>query len=310
MTYADHPEYRALLAAVRAAPDDDLPRLVLADWLEEQTPPQGGATPYSDRAEFIRVQVELALLRRRVDSAGRRIGHTNAGKIGPLMDRERELFDTRHVRLSFDHFMSLVHRLARSTSSQVRLPHEPDDHYPDRYLLGTVHRGFVAQVRCTLADWCGGECGRCHGSGRYEEYAGAIHFGTHTPFACDACSGTGRTPGIGPQVVAHPVERVVLTDREPDTYDAEGGGMWHSFQHSSSCSGPNEIPHFLRQHFPKDCDGRSRESVMAGLSAALIAWAKSQNVTPATYREHHDHLLGEIARGLGVPAHLLTDSTN
>ena len=42
----------ALLAAVLADPDADLPRLVYADWLEER----GEA----ERAEFIRVQVELA----------------------------------------------------------------------------------------------------------------------------------------------------------------------------------------------------------------------------------------------------------
>jgi uncharacterized protein (TIGR02996 family) len=42
----------AFLATILEHPDDDAPRLVFADWLEEQ-----GAT---DRAEFIRVQMELA----------------------------------------------------------------------------------------------------------------------------------------------------------------------------------------------------------------------------------------------------------
>jgi uncharacterized protein (TIGR02996 family) len=42
----------ALLRAVLAAPDDDAPRLVYADWLDEHGDP--------DRAEFIRAQVELA----------------------------------------------------------------------------------------------------------------------------------------------------------------------------------------------------------------------------------------------------------
>ena len=42
----------ALLAAIRAAPDDDAPRLVYADWLDEHGDPA--------RAEFIRVQCELA----------------------------------------------------------------------------------------------------------------------------------------------------------------------------------------------------------------------------------------------------------
>lgn len=42
-------EERALLAAVAAAPDDDVPRLVYADWLDEHDRPE--------RAEFIRLQV-------------------------------------------------------------------------------------------------------------------------------------------------------------------------------------------------------------------------------------------------------------
>src|SRR5690349_20304098 len=42
----------ALLQAIWAEPDDDAPRLVYADWLEENGRP--------DRAEFIRVQCVLA----------------------------------------------------------------------------------------------------------------------------------------------------------------------------------------------------------------------------------------------------------
>jgi uncharacterized protein (TIGR02996 family) len=42
----------ALLAAIRAAPDDDAPRLVYADWLDEHGQPE--------RAAFIRIQCELA----------------------------------------------------------------------------------------------------------------------------------------------------------------------------------------------------------------------------------------------------------
>jgi uncharacterized protein (TIGR02996 family) len=45
-------DHDALLAAVIAAPADDLPRLVYADWVEERGEP--------DRAAFIRGQVELA----------------------------------------------------------------------------------------------------------------------------------------------------------------------------------------------------------------------------------------------------------
>jgi uncharacterized protein (TIGR02996 family) len=45
---------QALLAAVIASPDDDLPRLVYADWLDDHGQPE--------RAEFIRVQVERSKL--------------------------------------------------------------------------------------------------------------------------------------------------------------------------------------------------------------------------------------------------------
>src|SRR5437764_9153483 len=44
----------ALIAAIAAAPADDLPRLVYADWLEENGDPA--------QAAFIRGQVELARL--------------------------------------------------------------------------------------------------------------------------------------------------------------------------------------------------------------------------------------------------------
>jgi len=49
-------EQRALMNAILERPDDDLPRLVYADYLDET----GGA----DRAEFIRVQLQLAKLDR------------------------------------------------------------------------------------------------------------------------------------------------------------------------------------------------------------------------------------------------------
>jgi uncharacterized protein (TIGR02996 family) len=49
----------AFLAAIHAAPDDDAPRLVFADWLDENGE--------SERAEFIRVQVEMRRERERHD---------------------------------------------------------------------------------------------------------------------------------------------------------------------------------------------------------------------------------------------------
>ena len=47
-------QHAALLAAIIDSPDDDLPRLAYADWLEESSRPL--------RAEFVRLQVELPRL--------------------------------------------------------------------------------------------------------------------------------------------------------------------------------------------------------------------------------------------------------
>jgi uncharacterized protein (TIGR02996 family) len=67
------PHADPFLAAILAEPDDDLPRLIYADWLDERGDP--------DRAEFIRTQIELARLP--VRDPRRR----------PLAAREAELLD-------------------------------------------------------------------------------------------------------------------------------------------------------------------------------------------------------------------------
>src|SRR2546430_17578585 len=69
------PEEAAFLDRVCADPDDDAPRLIFADWLDERGDPRG---------EFIPVQVALAQL-----SAGDR-------RRGPLLDREAALLARHH----------------------------------------------------------------------------------------------------------------------------------------------------------------------------------------------------------------------
>src|SRR5262245_30993406 len=72
LTYAD-----AFLDAIRESPDDDAPRLISADWLDEDGPEGDPA-----RAEFIRVQIDLA---RRPANA-------------PLAARERQLLAAHGAR--------------------------------------------------------------------------------------------------------------------------------------------------------------------------------------------------------------------
>lgn len=69
-------QHDALLAAVCDAPDDDLPRLVYADWCDENGDP--------DRAEFIRTQIEIAK-------------GAKGKKLAKLQAREQELLEENLV---------------------------------------------------------------------------------------------------------------------------------------------------------------------------------------------------------------------
>src|SRR5919201_2716601 len=108
------PDAASFLAAVCAHPDDDGPRLVYADWLEEQ----GGAAAHA-RAEFIRLQCRLA-----------------AGVCAPrdrrgLLRRERELL----ARHGGEWAAPLVPYLSTSPAAPVRYG-------------WAFRRGFVEVVDC------------------------------------------------------------------------------------------------------------------------------------------------------------------
>jgi uncharacterized protein (TIGR02996 family) len=96
-----HPQAAAFLQAIIEQPDDDLPRLAFADWLTEHGD--------EARAEFIRVQIELARL------------SVYDPRARPLRDREAALLQT--------HGDAWRGALARITSEAV------------------FHRGFVERVK-------------------------------------------------------------------------------------------------------------------------------------------------------------------
>lgn len=78
-TYATEAD---MLGAVLAEPDEDAPRLVMADWLEDRDAPGD-----RERAEFIRAQCELALLRKAL------VAPDGDSRVKALWRRERELLD-------------------------------------------------------------------------------------------------------------------------------------------------------------------------------------------------------------------------
>jgi uncharacterized protein (TIGR02996 family) len=125
-------EREALLAAIAAAPADDVPRLVFADWLEEHDDPLG---------EFIRLQIDLEPLQ--------------VPRADPRAELERvKLLHLSEVR---DPETPRVQKLIRE-AKLLRL-HEADWLGPAASLRddGSAHfqaefrRGFVASVQITLS---------------------------------------------------------------------------------------------------------------------------------------------------------------
>lgn len=191
----------ALLAAILSDPASDDPRLVYADWLDENGHPE--------RAEFIRVQVELARLsnldisRSPVDPVHRRIDSEKSA----LRARERELWHQLPTCKEFAPWASGISTDPDRTRFWVGNQSGP---------LLEVTRGFVSRI--TSADWLRHadslywrpgatmECPECGGRG-------TIGRGSGHDFKlvfCRCYHAPGRVPRPMPPG-AQPIERVVLT---------------------------------------------------------------------------------------------------
>lgn len=294
----------ALLNAVLARPLDDTPRLVLADWLDDHAD-SGGRCGACDghglldedgrgfsegttceacrgfggrrengaaaRAEFVRVQVELAR------HPGMNCGSLYCSRRGPeglcddcarfveLRRRERELFGS-HAAGWFE--MGFPHRITcGDTAERTAVP------------LVVVRRGFVDEITApALTTLFGGPCGRCEGRGFATRPTGT------GDSDCPDCSGTGTTPGIAAAVFRqHPVTRVVVANREPT--QNVGNRCWMWVRESGMAGMRDELPSEVFDHlqpadplcpyhvFGRPGDWRSyptRDAALDALSRACV----------------------------------------
>lgn len=247
----DHPEYRALLAAILANPDDNLPRLVLADWLQEHGE--------DERAELIRIECEMA---RSPDRAA--------------CDRCRKAWSRRlfssypvemgwcdNCRTSGPFWPDVERSLAlrrRRVDLRCRWQRPWTDADERAGLNAYSSRGFVTRVSAPLAVLIGGECDRCLRSRHLNWHDGRV-------FLCPTCHGTGRTAGVLPALVRRePVELVTVTDLEPP---GSTRTRW-------------ELPYDVFAMLKGDCFSSEAEAMDAA-SAALLAWARSQPVSPSAH---------------------------
>lgn len=250
--YHAHPDWQALLAGIIANPADDLRRLVASDWLTENGEPEYG--------EFVHVQVEMA-----------KLGWPDC-PVCPMSLRLRELWG---------HGGPVRGIFRRECPALVGVPLHlvpPADDARSPYAI--VRRGFVAEVRCRLADWTGGECGRCGGDGRAHGADRPFEWSADTDYGkCVICKGTGRVEGIGESVVAsHPVKTVTITDREPMEVFADVWCWGRSF--TDVLEERHRLPERVFNLLSgiasqvERVDFATREAALDALSAALILHAK------------------------------------
>lgn len=165
----------ALLRAVCEAPDDDLPRLVYADWLDENG--QG------ERAEWIRSEISHGKSTSWPSGRKPEIVWCDSESLVTVMPDGSRKVHGDSIR-SFDIAPAIIG------------------------VSWTVRRGFPDAVTLTMSQFMGGAC-ECQ---RFDDIDRQSWIASST--RCK-CRGTGQTPGLARELFERwPITRVRLSDRE------------------------------------------------------------------------------------------------
>ncbi len=254
-------DFKALYATVLEHPEADVPRLVMADYLDEQ-----GEVTYG---EFVRVQIELA----------------NSTPCGCVPYRHNVKCDRcRMIWREGELWAALVGVWdwgcfdKWDTSGFIV---QPSFHNFSREVKAfRLHRGFIDEVRCPLDWWVGPPCGECGGNGE-------VFDGYDRNYGCRACggrsvteNGTGRdrSNAYGPKVVReHPITKVDVVDGS--------GQRWVYWQHAVSVRAgaldrswfvDSELwPYSVESDLEHEFD--SQEDALAAISTNLLAWARKDS---------------------------------
>lgn len=188
-----------LLAAILAAPNDDLPRLIAADWLDENGEPE--------RAEFIRYQI-MKPQKPKGGGWGCECSSPDArppcSKCEKLTDEELAESDDKDSELR-----NWNRVWGNACAKCVNFESKSLVDVEGVKVEIIERRGFPDEIRCTLADWVGRVCPK-------SPLNPDLLRGAKCLPGCETCHGTGRLPGIAGWVCGQwPVTKVVLTDCEP-----------------------------------------------------------------------------------------------
>lgn len=235
----------AFLRGICENADDDVPRLVYADWLDEQD---------TEKSRW-----RASMIRGNTDPYGPQRWRTTFPDVADF------LHNNRLYALWID---GVLHNSPDIQSSQ-------HDTEPAIY----IRRGFVAEIRCSLADFMGRECECegaepcqiCNGIDWVEHPNGGVvrcpnydetdeMDGSRCCSPCTNCDGTGTLPGLARTMFKwHPITEVVLTDLEP--MYADEYFFWHT----------ENFPMELAPYLPGDPDMGYPQDGLSSMDAASIA---------------------------------------
>lgn len=228
----------AFMADIIANPEDDTPRLIFADWLDDNGEPE--------RAEFIRVQCAIWTVETTCGCGGKSGGHkqtggqhTNGGCAAMELRWPNPDGPPRARIRAVDLLEKMVQRYDRNSRMPAKYvwagPAVEELAYGDTERW-EYRRGFVAEIRCTEAAWL------------------------------------FRGPAI---VREQPIEVVRLTDKKPR--QSGNVWVWCS-ETLDSAEESETLPNFLYNLLRRKGSEVSREAACDRLSRACILWAKSRPV--------------------------------
>lgn len=286
------PEESSFLRTICDRPDDDLPRLVYCDWLDENGQPE--------RAEFIRIQIELSklpnytsdyadcpgcdgigLTYHRVCSQCRGNGkkeHQQFDDHAKLLNRQRELWHN-HGPKWFGGLTTQAEVVICDSAGEPDMlttvtinRRRSDVVRPVAVCVLVVRRGFVDEYYGLAEVWWGVTCMQCRGIGHGRDMDGA-------PADCWSCRGRGYRDGLGPDVIAvQPVRKLTWMDRwAASVRGGDGEAIWYCDDSSGhSAAVPRRVFKYLSNRTDVMAESRSAEDADAVLVRAALRWAKKE----------------------------------
>lgn len=244
-----------LMDAIIADPFDDTPRLIYADWCEENDDP--------DRALFIRAQIagnEAEALRLWQES--RVNGGPHPWVPVPEGNRVKSnwLSDFGRERISFP----------RHVTNHLYIPSR-------RMVQIILRRGFVDEILCHARDWFGESCRNCY-DGRFTHDCSHRYIVTDDEQECAYCRGRIETKGLAaPVLKVWPLTEVSLVDRFPEEVP---GGAGRSKKRQQVRSWRWRVP---------GLSNFASEPIGCNFTTASVLPAVLDNLFAITYDSHRLH---------------------